>query len=77
MRDAMAKKKQKTRTVTARVIGPIPDTHSGGSLFWTVRLAAPYLPFYLDSSTGFASKHAADAFAARWRKRRVRITVRR
>jgi hypothetical protein len=65
-------KKNKTRTVTARVIGPIPEN---GGAFWSVRLKAPYFPFYFDSSSGYATLEAAEAAAEKWRKRKVVVSV--
>lgn len=66
----MAKSK-KTRTYTARMIGPIPDALGT----WKVRMKAPHLPFYLDSEMHFGLKADADEFAKRWSKRRVTFTV--
>jgi len=67
-------KKPKSRTVTAKVIGAIPHVMYNG-VGWKVRMAAPYLPFYLDSSTAFTEKATADAFAEKLKMKKVQITI--
>jgi hypothetical protein len=73
----MAKRatKAKARTVTARVIGPVP--HGGfreGEVLWQVRLIAPHFPFFLDSRVNYRTKADADEQAEKWRRRKVTIT---
>jgi hypothetical protein len=68
-------KKTKTRTVTARVVGPIPTLATRDGFAWKLRLAAPYLPFYLDSSQSYLSLERAEADAEKWRKRKITITI--
>lgn len=61
--------KTKKRFV-AKVIGAIPVNG-----LWRVRLKAPYVPFYLDSSDAFVTRRDAEAEAEKWRKRKVVIEV--
>ena len=71
---AKRKEKAKSRTVTVRVVGAIPKP-LGARAVWVVRMSAPYLPFYLDSSSSWATKDQADAVAERWKRKTVQITV--
>lgn len=66
--------KTTTRTVTATVVGAIP--HAGyNEVLWKVRLKAPYLPFYLDSSHCYRDVEKAKAEAEKWKGRKVVVTV--
>jgi hypothetical protein len=66
--------KAKTRSVVAKVIGPIPSAAHSGAL-WKVRLKVPRLPFYLDSSTLYGTLAEAEAEAEKWRRKKIVVTV--
>jgi hypothetical protein len=65
-------KKRATRTTKVNKVLVILHAE-GGTVYWRVRMIAPYLPFRIDSGF-FMEKEAAERTAAKWRKREVQIT---
>jgi hypothetical protein len=67
--------KKTTSKKVVKVHGVILDPGYAGSVHWRVRLIAPHFPFFIDSGTYFQRKEDAEAMAARWRKRKIVITI--